>query len=279
MTEANVPTEHDGPAADPFLEQMTRPAAQEVMVAGRLLRPGDRVLLRPRQGGDIIDLALAGRIAVIEGIDEDDAGAAHVAVVVEDDPGRDLGEAHNPAHRFFFDPGELEPLDARREPLRRVLVAGIGNVFYGDDGFGVAVARTLASRAIPEGVEVVDFGVRGLDLAYALGAGYHAAILIDAVPGAGEPGTLGVIEPDQGEGEEMALEWHQMNPLSVMKLARSLGDLPSRLFIVGCHPLNCRADSEDPFSMELSAPVAAAVERAADIVVELACRLTADGAT
>src|SRR6185369_263070 len=84
---------------------------QEVMVAGRLLRPGSKVRLQPRPGGDILDGALAGRVAEIEGIDEDDTGAVHVAVILDDDPGRDLGATRHPAHRFFFAPSELEPFE------------------------------------------------------------------------------------------------------------------------------------------------------------------------
>ena len=78
-----------------------------------------------------------------------------------------------------------------------VLVAGIGNIFHGDDGFGVAVAQQLAGRGLPPGVRVVDFGIRGLDLVYALLDGYSAAILIDAVERGDPPGTLSVIEPER----------------------------------------------------------------------------------
>ena len=103
-----------------------------------------------------------------------------VGVLVDDDPGRDLGER---GHRFFFSPDEVVPL--------RVLVAGIGNVFLGDDGFGCA----LAARVAFEGVDVVDFGIRGMDLAYAL-ADYDVVVFLDATPRGGAPGTLYVIEPD-----------------------------------------------------------------------------------
>jgi hydrogenase maturation protease len=303
---------------DTFFELMTRPGAQEVTVAGRVLRPGHRVRLRPRKGGDIIDIALAGRIAIIEGIDEDDGGALHVSVVVEDDPGLDLGMARNPAHRFFFAPEELEPVESGKKSVkdtrgegsgtelgtegedglaglcsaegqdgidhieglegvegaegleagRRVLVAGIGNIFRGDDGFGVAVAAELSRRALPAGVRVSDFGIRGMDLAYALGDGYHAAILVDAVPRGRPPGTVCVIEPDQPD-EDAALDSHQMNPLAVLNLARTLGPLPRHLIIVGCEP-DPDTVGDDSMSMDLSGPVAEAVGRAADMVVHLA---------
>lgn len=258
---------------DDFFENMATSGVQEVTVAGRVLRPGDRVRLRPQKGGDILDIALAGRLAIIEGIDEDDCGAAHVAVVVEDDPGRDLGVARNPAHRFFFNPSELEPVGLTWEAARRVLVAGIGNIFLGDDGFGVAVAQELGRRLLPEGVQVIDFGIRGMNLAYALGGGYHAAIIVDALPRGTAPGTLCVMEPEHPVGEPAFLDSHQMNPLAVLKLAKSLGPLPPHLLVVGCEPETLSVAGDDAGSMALSATVAAAVGPAADLVLELAARL------
>lgn len=261
---------------DLFLEEMTRSALQEVMVAGQLLRPGHRVRLQPRAGGDIIDAALAGRAAVIEGIDEDDAGEAHVAVMLEDDPGRDLAEARHPAHRFFFAPHELVPLDVEEDSIpRRVLVAGIGNVFLGDDGFGVAVANHLTAMPRPRGIEVRDYGIRGMDLAYGLGAGYDAAILIDAVPRGGAPGTIYLIEPDEPGPEPLPLDSHQMNPLAVLRLARQLGTLPPRILIVGCEPEPFSQVEGDEMSMELTATLSEAVGPAAEMVLEVAGRLLA----
>jgi hydrogenase maturation protease len=276
-------------AADIFLERMARSAPQQVTVDGRLLRPGSKVRLRPRPGGDLLDMALAGRVALIEGIDEDDAGTAHVAVILEDDPGRDLGAVRHPAHRFFFAPCELEPLDpqsgtleaqpgtleAQPGTLKRVLVAGIGNVFLGDDAFGVAVARLLLGRPIPAGIEVADFGIRGMDLAFALG-GYDAAVLVDAVPRGLPPGSLCLIEPDREPGELDPADSHQMNPLAVLGLAARLGPLPPRLLIVGCEPQRLAGEA-DSMSMEMSPAVAQAVERAADLVLEIAGRLAQGG--
>src|SRR6202030_732892 len=78
----------------------------------------------------------------------------------------------------------------------RILIAGIGNIFLGDDAFGVEVVRRLAARKLPDAIRVVDFGIRGFDLAYALMEGYEITILVDATPRGGQPGTLYTIEPD-----------------------------------------------------------------------------------
>jgi hydrogenase maturation protease len=263
------------PRGDRFLEEMAGTGRGEIEISGLILRPGSRVRLRPRSGGDPLDAALSGRTAVIEGIDEDDAGAAHVAVIIEDDPGHDLGGSRHPTRRFFIAPAELEPLAAEEDrPQRRVLVAGIGNVFLGDDGFGVAVAQQLRGRQLPAGIEVGDFGIRGMDLAYALGRGYHAAILVDAVSRGRSPGTLHVIEPDESEGAAIP-DSHHMDPLVVLGLARRLGQVPAHVLIVGCEPTAIGGDWEPASVMTLSAPAAAAVERAADLATELAVKLAA----
>ena len=120
-----------------YWEELERPGPDSVMVAGSELRPGARVRLSPHKGGDVFDSVLAGRSAVIEGIEQDLDGNITLAVVVDDDPGRDLGFARQPGHRFFFSPTEVEPLPA--QPVRppgdapRILVAGI--VDEDDDGF------------------------------------------------------------------------------------------------------------------------------------------------
>jgi hypothetical protein len=91
-----------------LLEEKTPLAS--VLVAGVEIKPGDRVRLRPRAGGDIFDLALAGQVALIEAIEQDYEGKSHLAVVLEDDPGRDMGMLRQPGHRFFFAPEEVEPI-------------------------------------------------------------------------------------------------------------------------------------------------------------------------
>jgi hydrogenase maturation protease len=105
---------------------------------------------------------------------------------------------------------------------RRVLIAGIGNIFLGDDGFGVEVVGRLSGRRLPEGVEVVDFGIRGMDLAYALHEDYDLVVFVDATPRGGEPGTVYLIEPEIEEDEPVSLDTHGMDPVKVIRLARSL---------------------------------------------------------
>src|SRR5947209_6334825 len=220
--------------------ELERPGPDSVLTGeGVELRPGSRVRLHPRAGGDVFDLALAGRSAVIEAVEQDIEGAITLAVVVEDDPGRDLGLARQPGHRFFFSPAELEPLDdpppAEAPAPTRILIAGIGNVFLGDDGFGVALADRLARRQLPAGVEIKDFGIRGMDLAFAMQEGYDAVILLDATPRGERPGTLYVIEAD-GSDAAPALDTHGMDPVKVLGLVRAFGGAPPRTFVVGCEP-------------------------------------------
>jgi hydrogenase maturation protease len=239
-------------------------------VGGVEVGRGSRVVLRPRAGADIFDQAIAGKVAVVDRVDEDMEGLVQLAVVVEDDPGRDMGELRQPGHRFFFSPEEVEPLAGQEQPAVRVLVAGIGNVFMADDGFGVEVARRLAEREWPAGVDVADFGIRGMDLMYALGEGYDAAIFVDAVPRGEPPGTLSLIEPEleSGDGPAM-LDAHGMDPVKVLAMARQIGDVPSRILIVGCEPLVRMKGDEDELVGELSDPVRAAVPAAAQMVGSL----------
>jgi hydrogenase maturation protease len=244
-------------------------------IDGATVKLGSRVRLRPRPGGDIMDIALAGKTAVIEGIEQDYEGKVHVGVVVDDDPGRDIGLMRQPGHRFFFDSEEVEPLDedvddtVRENSKPRILVAGIGNIFLGDDAFGVEVARRLSARELPATVRVTDFGIRGYDLAYALLDGYETTILIDACP-RGEPaGTLYVIEPDLenlGGPEEGAAEAHSMNPLNVLRLAQSMGGGLKRILLVGCEPGTLGPEEGQ---MGLSEPIEAAVDEAVKLIEAL----------
>jgi len=236
-----------------------------VTVGGIEVGRGTRVVLRPRPGADIFDQAIAGKVAVVDRVDEDMEGLVQLAVVVEDDPGRDMGEMRQPGHRFFFSPEEVEPLAGQARPALRVLVAGIGNIFMGDDGFGVEVARRLADRELPDGVEVADFGIRGMDLMYALGEDYDAAVFVDAVPHGEPPGTLSLIEPDVAGGVG-PLDAHGMDPVKVLALARQLGDVPDRILVVGCEPAVRMTGDEEELVGELSEPVRAAVPEAVRLV-------------
>ena len=147
-----------------------------------------------------------------------------------------------------------------------VLVAGIGNIFLGDDAFGVEVVRRLAGRSLPAGVEVVDFGIRGFDLANALMNATGPAVLVDALPRGGEPGTLYLLEPTVAEGD-VSFEPHSMDPETVLRLVQSLGGRPPRVLVVGCEP--DAIDTEEEYQMGLSPAVEAAVEHAVRMVEKL----------
>ena len=153
---------------------------------------------------------------------------------------------------------------------RRVLVAGVGNIFLGDDGFGVEVVKRLAGRELPEGVKVVDFGIRGMDLAYALQDDYEAVVFVDATPRGEKPGTVYLIEPEIEEDGEVSLDTHGMDPVKVIQLSRALGARPTRTLVVGCEPqIIVSGEDYDDMLMELSKPVRAAVEEAVKLVESL----------
>jgi hydrogenase maturation protease len=148
----------------------------------------------------------------------------------------------------------------------RTLVAGVGNIFFGDDGFGVEVARRLAERELPEGVTVADYGISGMHLAYDLSNGFDRAILIDATPRGGAPGTVYVIEPERSAETESAgalFDAHGMQPEVVLGALEMLGAKTGQMLIVGCEPAN-----SDP-GIGLSGPVAAAVDNAVRVVLDL----------
>jgi hydrogenase maturation protease len=245
-------------------------------IAGVEVRSGSRVRLRPRKGGDVMDIALAGQIATIECIEQDYECKQHVCVVLDDDPGKDMGLLRQPGHRFFFDAEEVEPLSPDEVPQitavqkPTVLVAGIGNIFLGDDAFGVEVVRRLGSRDLPQAVRVADFGIRGFDLAYALQDGYETTILVDACPHGEAPGTLYVIEPDlkglDDPGAPQAIEAHAMNPVSVLRMARAMNVEVKNVLVLGCEPETLGGEEGQ---MGLSAPVEAAVEEAVKLVESL----------
>jgi hydrogenase maturation protease len=149
----------------------------------------------------------------------------------------------------------------------RILVAGIGNIFLGDDGFGCEVVRRLAERKFPENVEVRDFAIRGMDLAFALMDPYEVVVFVDAVPRCEEPGTVYLIEAEVPEEGEVDLDTHGMDPVNVIRLARILGAEIPRTLVVGCEPkVVLSGEHYDDMLMELSEPVQRAVDEAVKLV-------------
>jgi hydrogenase maturation protease len=150
----------------------------------------------------------------------------------------------------------------------QILVAGIGNAWLRDDGFGGEVARVLAERELPDGVQVLDFGSGGLDLAYEVMRGYDALILIDVSRQGEAPGTLYVMEAREedvdGEIEDgQMLDPHGMDPQTVLRFVKYVGGWPGKVFVVACEP-----DVVEEVGFGLSDAVAGAVARAVDLVLE-----------
>jgi hydrogenase maturation protease len=152
----------------------------------------------------------------------------------------------------WWRPEGLHPSKA----ARRALIAGVGNLFFGDDGFGPEVARRLAELALPDGVRAADFGIRGVHLAYELSSGWERAIVVDAVQRGGAPGTLYLIAPDEVPPAPAAPDAHGLDVAAVLALAATLGALPGELVVLGCE-----AGALDD-GIGLSAPVARAVDEA-----------------
>jgi hydrogenase maturation protease len=154
----------------------------------------------------------------------------------------------------------------------RVLIAGVGNIFFSDDGFGVEVAKRLAAGPLPAGVRVADFGIRGIHLVYELLEGYDKVILVDAAPRGEPPGTVYVVEPEAdafttaeatAAGDAPLLDAHGLEPVSVLSSLRALGGRLEGTVVVGCEPL------EVGEGIGLSEPVAGAVDEAVAVVREL----------
>lgn len=152
-----------------------------------------------------------------------------------------------------------ERLDA--EPI---LIAGVGNIFRSDDGFGSAVANLMLSGDVPDGVRVVDYGIRGVHLAFDLSELVRTLILIDTVPDAGGPGSIVVQAVDPGSYGSAIFDAHSMDPNSVLTSVATLGDSMPRTFVIGCEPA-CLDDG-----IGLSPVVASAISAAADKALELA---------
>jgi hydrogenase maturation protease len=279
---------------------------ESVAIAGRMVKAGDRVLLRPgrgRQGTltDAMDMMLDGKTARVEVLQQDFENRMYLVVTLDVDPGREQwDERVLPGHRFFFFPEEVDPIEKpiveesierttnnriasehileQKIPVRRILIACIGNIFLGDDSFGVEVAQRLTgskTKRYPDGVHVVDFGIRGIDLAYTLLDDYDALVLVDAVSRGGTPGTLYLIEPDlAGIDPEKgvvagraAMEAHSMDPVKVLAFARSLGARPIHTFLIGCEPVPLNENEEHiEMQMGLSEPVQASLDEAVKMI-------------
>jgi hydrogenase maturation protease len=149
----------------------------------------------------------------------------------------------------------------------RILVAGIGNVFLGDDGFGVEVVRRMAERPWPAEVRVADFGIRGFDLACALLEPHDLVILVDAVQRNGTPGTLYLLEAETIPDGPPSFEGHGMDPAQVLRNVRAMGGTPGRILVLGCEPESF--GDLDAGRMGLSARVARAADEAIDMIDSL----------
>jgi hydrogenase maturation protease len=162
--------------------------------------------------------------------------------------------------------------------MTRILVAGIGNIFNGDDGFGVEVVQRLVRRSQPEGVKVMDIGIRGIDLTYALLEDWSAAILVDAAVRGHAPGTVSIIEPDAPSHTDLALadvliSGHDLDPAKVMQVVSMLGGKCSRILLVACEPGDLGGEDG---AMGLTPPVAAAIEPAVAAVERLIAQILKD---
>lgn len=161
----------------------------------------------------------------------------------------------------------------------RVLVAGVGNVLRGDDGFGVVVLRELQKRdAQIDGVTFFESGIAGISLVQQLMDGYDALILIDAIDRGAAPGALLVLEPDRSSlgarpSVRESTDLHQADPEAVLRMAHAIGVLPPRIWIVGCQAIGCD-DLGAPLSEPVARAVSLAVERVREIVEQLAGKET-----
>ena len=147
--------------------------------------------------------------------------------------------------------------------MTKILVAGIGNIFLSDDGFGVEVVRRLAGKDVPDGVKVADFGIRGIHLAYELLEGYEKLILVDALSRGDPPGTIYTLEPDDVAASGAIPDAHGMEPMAVFAYLASIGGSPVPTVILGCEPETLDED------IGLSPTVERAVDQAVSVALEL----------
>jgi hydrogenase maturation protease len=162
--------------------------------------------------------------------------------------------------------------------MKRILIAGIGNAWLRDDGFGGEVVKRLEARDLPEGTVVFDFGTGGLDLAYEVMRGYDALVLIDVSRQGGEPGTLYVMEALEAEVEAgiedgQIINPHAMDPQTVLRFVKTLGAWPGKVVVVACEPAHV-----EEMGLGLSEDVARAVDGAVDLVAKTIGELQGDAA-
>ena len=162
---------------------------------------------------------------------------------------------------------------ANKTMSNKILIAGIGNIFLGDDAFGVEVAQSLQKRPLPEGVQAVDFGIRGFDLAFALMDPWDSVILVDAMARGGDPGNVYAVVPDpesfdpqSSAPRESGVDTHGMHPLNVLRMVRQMGAVPPPTLLVACEPQDLGGDEGN---MGLTPRVEAAVNVATVMIEEL----------
>jgi hydrogenase maturation protease len=245
---------------DPGQDSSFDPFSDTMKIGGVEVGNGTRVRLKPSRRADAHDLFYADRLATVKGVFNDVDGDRHVAVALDDDPAADMLEWQG---RFlYFHPDEIEVLKDKKD--QRVLVAGIGNIFLSDDGFGVEVVKHLDAATLPaeaqDGVTISDFGIRGVHLSYELLDGYDALVLIDAMPLDEPPGTVVLFEPDVESIDPTSVDAHSMSPAVVLGLLAGMGGHVPRVLVVGCQPLTLEE------GIGLSDPVTAAIAPAVDTV-------------
>jgi hydrogenase maturation protease len=191
-----------------------------------------------------------------------------------------------PKHAFEQTAAELSAQDVEinylhgptGERVRKILVAGIGNAWMGDDGFGAEVVKRLGDVELPRGVAVMDFGTGGLNLAYEVMRGYDALLILDISEQGGTPGTLYVIEADEdsveaGIEDGDTLNPHGMDPKTMLRFVKSIGAWPGKVLVIACEP-----QTVAEIGFQLSESVAGALEPAVDLVVKTITELQSDAA-
>src|ERR1041385_8190772 len=157
----------------------------------------------------------------------------------------------------------------------KILIACIGNIFLGDDGFGVEVARRLSQRKLPTDVVVKDFGIRGFDLASALIEPWDLVIMVDAMSRGSEPGNIYIMElNDECSAPTEPMNAHGLHPARALDLARTMGEVSARVLLVGTEPAELGGEDGQ---MGLSPIVASVVEPACDVIEEIADKFLTRG--